>query len=287
MSTNEAYAKIMQTAWPVAYARTFSDIPYTKEVFQELLSLRGIERSELYDETQIRVSLAPQFEARHKLIDQLLKEADVHQILELASGLSTRGLIWTGNPAITYVETDLPDMVREKENIVTSLISKGTLPARPNLHFAEANALSFAELKLAIAAFKQEPLAVIHEGLLRYLDFSEKQKVAENVHALLSEFGGVWITSDISLAKIIAKDAQTAQRRLGKISGLTGRDIARNLFKDVDHARSFFEDLGFSVESHGFSEVAQELVSPQALSLDHATVSEQLGTAVVFVMRLK
>lgn len=282
-----SHDQISPTAWPVAYDRTFSDIPFSQELFDALLEVRGQERSQLFDETQIRVALAPQFEARHKLLDRLIKESGIRQILELASGLTSRGLIFTEDSSVRFVETDLPLMIEEKRKIIELLTKRGVIPLRTNLFLESANALSFVELKNATRHFSDGPIAIVNEGLLRYLNFEEKAEVAQNVHTLLVSHGGVWITPDISTVRIIDKEKDKAQSRVEKISKLTGRDISKNLFEGPDEAQTFFEHLGFSVERHRFMEVVDELVSPKRLNLTDEYVQEIIGTAVFFVMRVR
>ena len=280
------YEQISQTAFPVAYARTFSDIPYAQEVFNEFKALRGIDDNSLFTGSPYRVNLAAQFEARQKLIDKLVHLSNSKQILELASGLTTRGLEMTQNPDLTYIETDLPAMLEEKKKIVISLTEKEVVPMRTNLQFTPANALILAELEEATKEFNSgEPITVVNEGLLRYLNFEEKAVVAKNILTLLRKYGGVWITPDISSMRLIAEDAQVAKRRLEGLSGLAGRDLSKNLFEGPAEAITFFENLGFSVESHSFKEVQGDLVSPQRLGIPPEEVDEVLRNAVTFVLR--
>ena len=281
------YDQVIQTAWPVAYGRTFTDIPYSQEFFDALLSVREQEKSDLFDESQIRTSLAPQFEARHKLLDKLIIESGIKQVLELASGLTTRGVIMTANPEVQYIETDLPKMAIEKRKIIQFLVLKEIISSRSNLHIETANALELESLKHATRSFSKKPIAVVNEGLLRYLNFDEKAQVARNVHTLLHEFGGIWITPDISMKSVIAREGENADRRISKISTLTGRDVSKNLFENVDEAQGFFEKLGFSVERHSLVEIADQLISPARLELSKEQVDEVINPVVVFVMRVQ
>jgi hypothetical protein len=78
--------------------------------------------------------------ARHHLIDEILTEGiedgSISQIVEIAAGLSPRGLRFTReHPDITYVEADLPGMAERKR---AALAAAGTplrvadpMPSRP------------------------------------------------------------------------------------------------------------------------------------------------------------
>jgi len=87
----ESYEKISPTAKLVAYLRTFSDIPYAKEIADESESEKAFR--ELTEESaKSMVRLAPYWEARYKGTNQVLTKHGITQILEIAAGLSPRGL---------------------------------------------------------------------------------------------------------------------------------------------------------------------------------------------------
>jgi O-methyltransferase involved in polyketide biosynthesis len=280
------FEKVIPTAWMVAYRRTFSDIPYSQEIFNKLECIRKkMGQKDISDDLK-KPEMAPQFEARHKLIDKLIFETGNTQILELASGFSSRGLSMAHDNNFEYTEIDLPEVIKEKKQIIQEITSEEGRAVPNNLHFQSGNVLDFQNLEKATEHFdKTKPLTIINEGLLRYLNFQEKAKVAENIHTLLKEFGGAWITSDISLRKIFSNENKIMKDHVGKISELTGKDIAANRFETEEEAKRFFENLGFSIESHSFSEVINDLKSPKNLGLSEEHVKDTLEAAVVFIMR--
>jgi len=79
------FEKIIPTARMVAYRRTFSDIPYSLEIFEKLEKIRKRNNYPDIPNELKKPELAPQFEARHKLIDKLTYQTNSDQILELAS----------------------------------------------------------------------------------------------------------------------------------------------------------------------------------------------------------
>ncbi len=279
------HERISPTAWVVARLRTFTDIPYSQEVFEALQAIVRTTQSAAEIEKlegMIEPETAVFMEARVKLVNRLIKESGVKQMLELAAGFSPRGMDLTKDPSIAYAEMDLPGVMDEKRQIIEALVSQGKLPARPNLHCYDGNALNAEDISEATTAFKKEPVAIVNEGLLTYLDFDEKAKVAKNVHSLLEVFGGVWITPDLSLWS--GGKAQTVNR---KIESVTKIDKQKISFQDEAAARRFFEELGFSVESHSFREVLDELSSPAGLGLSRERAIEILGARAVFVTRVR
>jgi len=102
---------------------------------------------------------------------------------------------------------------------------------------------------------------------MRYLNFSEKEILAENVKRILSKFGGFWITSDISLKKILQQEYTVTQNNTKNLLKMTQLDFENNLFESEDHAKKFLEDFGFVVERHSFLEVIDQLSSPAKINM--------------------
>lgn len=281
--SDENYISIIPTAYLTAYPRTFTDIPYSQEIFAELEHIKQQEGGQGINEEFKVQKLAPELEARYKLINLLLQKTGILQILELAAGLSTRGLSMVNNPNVKYVELDLKPMADIKTKIIDKLID---LPS--NLHILDGNALRFSDLKKTIKYFDQnKQICIVNEGLLRYLNFSEKEQVAHNVYKLLEQFGGVWITSDVTLKKLL--ETQNAITMPGKnkiISVSTGKNFNDNSFENEEQAIRFFENQGFVVEIHQFSEVADLLVSPQKLAISEDEVKKINHSGRVLVMRV-
>jgi O-methyltransferase involved in polyketide biosynthesis len=284
--SKDVHENISPTAWGVAYRRTLTDIPYSKEIFEELEKIRLSGKGFNISADLKHDRLAPMFEARHKLVHRLLLENKSEQILEMASGLSPHGLEMTENPAVKFSEMDLPIVVRQKELILKELVSHAKIKPRQNLHLNSGNVLNLRDLENAARFFyKNKGLIVVNEGLLRYLSFKEKDIVAQNIAQLLKMFkSGIWITPDIQTlnnmgGKFVKEDKNW--REITKI------EVEKNYFEDEKHATEYFESFGFSVKRHSFMEVYDQLVSPYKLGQDKKQAEEIMGLGVVFVMRLK
>lgn len=278
------HSKVAPTANGVAYLRTFSDIPLTRELYEALE--RQLQASGQPDVAarMKRDKLAPQLEARYKLVDKLLLSTGITQVVELAAGIAPRGINLAGShPEMKYVELDLPGVIKEKEGLIASMGI--TTPA--NLSIVSGDALVSEDVKRAVGSFDpNKPIAVMNEGLMRYLTFDEKTTLARNVHGLLEQFGGAWITPDISLKSALVREDEAASGHISNLQQTTGIDISQNVFDDVAHARTFFEDLGFSVEEHSFLEVSDQLVSPAKLGMSDEEVTRLNEPCTAFVMTL-
>jgi O-methyltransferase involved in polyketide biosynthesis len=267
----KSYEKISPTAKLVAYLRTFTDIPYTKEIAMESGAKKTFQ--ELAGESkESMVRFAPFWEARYKVTDRILAEYGMTQVLEIAAGLSPRGLAMTRNPDVVYVITDLPEMLKVEETIAETIIAKSN-SHRSNLHFQAANALDMESLSTAATAFKcDRPLAVITEGLLSYLNRREQGVLAGNIHEVLGKYDGLWIATEVHTRQywqeVSQLDDKLVRKQLSAISSSTGSNIENNVFADKNDMEQFFGKAGFKMEEYSHSKVLEDLSSVKLLNLN-------------------
>lgn len=283
VTPRESYEKISPTAKFVAYLRTFTDIPFAKEMAEESGAEKIFARwAGENSETLIRS--APRFEARYKLTNRIILQRGVTQILEVAAGLSPRGLAMSENPAVVYVVTDLPNML-EQEKEIAEIILSSIKARRPNLHFQAGNALDHETLLNASTIFRaNEPVAIITEGLLPYLSRKEKEVLASNIHKIIGKHGGVWVTSDVETKQCVEEWTGSfagVGKRLTDFSNLIGRDVESNRFADDNDLKQFFKKAGFEInEERSYSSVVTELSSIRTLNLtkeEEAKIQRALG----------
>ena len=86
------------------------------------------------------------------------------------------------------------------------------------------------------------PIAIVHEGLLRYLDDEEKTRLAASVRAALAERGGWWVTADVYVRSDVAVFREEKTRRF-----LEAHRVEEKKFADWDAAESYFARSGFRV----------------------------------------
>lgn len=265
MSTEsvEEYNKISTTAKLVANLRALTDIPFAREIAaasgaeKDFQALAG-------ESAESMKRIAFIWEARYKATDQIIADYAIKQVLEIAAGLSPRGLAMTEDPDVVYVATDLPQILEQERVIVESLLAKLNT-TRPNLHFWAVNALERNNLLHAASPFQYgSPIAVITEGLLPYFTRVEKRTLADNIHDLLTRYDGIWITPDVAtkhLRKQFLQADDQVQQRMTNIADATGRDLEENAFEDENEVRQFFTDAGFAIEEYPHSNVIEELSS--------------------------
>ncbi len=239
------FRQVSATALVPAFARgECAEIPWAREMVA-VLSARGAKLSDAgsdgWAEEAVRRN-ARFFQARFLAVTNVVEEKGAAQVLELAAGLSPRGMD-LAQRGVVYVEADLADSIAMKREIVTAIL--GSVPE--GLHLRAANVIDRVQLLDCCSVFdRKRPVAVTTEGLLRYLTFEEKTELAANVLEILRRFGGWWITTDIHVKSLFTR--QSATHREGEKQRL-GRSLDANYFDDLEHARRFFEGCGFVVES--------------------------------------
>jgi O-methyltransferase involved in polyketide biosynthesis len=236
------FRRVSVTALIPAFARgEYTSIPYAREMLAFLRG-RGATLSEGPWSGDAARAFAPVFGARFRAVTRAIAEKSATQVLELAAGLSPRGME-LASQGVVYVESDLDESMTSKREIVTAIL--GAVP--PNLHLCAANAIDRAQLLACCSPFAAgRPVAVTNEGLLRYLTFDEKALVAGNVREILERYGGWWITPDVHLRALTER--QTSEYRQREQETL-GRSLDANYFEDLDHAQRFFAGCGFTVDS--------------------------------------
>ena len=271
----ESFESISPTAILTSYPRTFTDIPYEKEIFKWL-------SKNCNENVKLNKLLAPEIEARYKLTDKIMSKLNIKQVLELAAGYSSRGLIYSEKD-YNYVEMDLDIVSKNKEKMIKEIFD-----LNDRLHLVSGNALNYEDYIKCEDFFEAgKEIAVINEGLLRYLTWEEKTIVAQNVYKFIKQYGGVWITCDITPKKFIQKQHIQNPSLNSNLNTVTSRNNLNDRFEDENHIRDFFGKIGFkNIEIHKFIEVKDELKSFELLNMKKNECGELLESALVGVIRI-
>jgi hypothetical protein len=254
--------KVQGTNFDTAYFRSFSDIPNAKRLAELTNAEKETSGHRKWDDFNDRKPRIPFFEARYKAVDALIRSSGVRQVVEFAAGRTTRGI---NNPEWNYIHTDQdPEALAQMER-VTGLLTQG--PRKESPHFVRFDAISGEGMEQITSALRDEPIAVVHEGLMTYYGFESKAKIASNAYLLLKRFGGVYITPDIHNNQLWAETNTTPNpiEHDRKRSESFGRDFTSMRFTTQDQALRFFSDLGFKAEIYKMSQLVPRLSSLDAL----------------------
>lgn len=270
------FESISPTAIVTSYPRTFTDIPYEKEIYQWL------QKNCKDNDVKLNKLLAPEIEARYKLTNKILDDLNIEQVIEIAAGYSSRGIIYA-EKGYEYVEMDLEEIAKNKVKLLKDIAS---IPN--NLHITSGNALNYADFEKCDGFLdKNKEVAIINEGLLRYLTFEEKEIVAKNIYNVLKEQNGVWITCDVTPKKFIEKQNVCLPDFNKNLNQVTSRNNLQDRFNDIEHIKSFMMKIGFkNIEIHRFIEMKEKLKSFEILGVAKEEYDELLENAIVAVIKI-
>lgn len=270
------FESISPTALVTAYPRQFTDIPYEKEIYQWL------QKNCKNNDVKLNKLLAPEIEARYKLTNKILDDLNIKQVVEIAAGYSSRGVIYA-KKGYEYIEMDLEEVAKNKVRLLKEIAS---IP--DNLHITSGNALNYADFEKCNEFLnKNKEVAIINEGLLRYLTFQEKEIVAKNIYNVLKKYNGVWITCDVTPKKFIEKQNVCLPDFNKNLNQVTSRNDLQDRFNDIEHIKSFMMKIGFkNIELHRFIEMKEQLKSFEILGVSKEEYDELLENAIVAVIKI-
>ena len=198
-------------------------------------------------------------EPRHRAIDYFLfSKFPYTQIVELASGLSPRGMTFAENAEMTYIEADLPDMIKMKKEKVEQ-VYKDKKIKRPNHKFISADIFADNLVdKIGPLLDKNEKLVVITEGLTIYYDMEHLKQIFTNIRQLLKSCaGGVYIT------EIYHEEDMKRNVFNNAIMSNAVKLLKTKFYLDIDNkaeGEEFFKSCGFDfIETINPLEVSKQL----------------------------
>jgi O-methyltransferase involved in polyketide biosynthesis len=283
------YEKISLTAQLAAYMRQFSDIPYagdvaellhSQEVFEDLLRGQQMTPEDL-------LWYAPIFEARYKAVTEAIRRTGIRQVLELASGLTLRGLVFTRDPGCTYIESDLGGISAEKRALIASLREKYNLVDHGNLHFPAVNALDREQLQAAVKGLdRDQPMVVVSEGLFPYLSRDEMRTVVGNIRGLLEEFKGSWITTDFSIREEVNQVSEQQRKFRRIVAAATEHKMYNNAFDSLEQLMAFLDGMRLSAEIRNPLDEIGEIVSIRRLHLPEGLLDPLRASLRLWVLKV-
>jgi O-methyltransferase involved in polyketide biosynthesis len=209
--------------------------------------------------------------ARHRVIDHLLEQrlrsGAVTHVVELACGMSPRGLeLVRRHPALTYVEVDLPAMAARKRDALRRI---GTDEERHRVEAADVLSGELAEVFERLG----DPggVAVVTEGLLNYFPTDQVVGLWSRLAEQLRAFPSGTYLSDLH----VASTTGVADRLFAAGLGLAVRGRVHFHFPDEAAAAGALRSVGFaSAELHAPSAYAGVLPGMTAAGADRVRVVE-------------
>ena len=241
---NRNFNTISPSAKSLLLMKGYTHIPFARQT-AELIEYPGIYNPDFGKKDMTFWARTLHFENRYWSIDQLLEDLPIKNIIELSSGFSFRSLEFTKQKGIHYIDTDLPEVITTKKDIIDAL-KKESFNTEGQLELLPLNALDDKEFHKIINRFPKGEIIILNEGLLMYLDTHEKEKLCSIIHNILKEHGGYWITADIYLKN---KHKELGLRFDDKTKEfLEQHQTEDNKFDSFKEAEAFFKKMGFIVD---------------------------------------
>ncbi len=174
---------------------------------------------------------------RHAMFDHVVRESGARQVLEIAAGLSPRGVTFSHDATIAYTEVDLPEMVTQKRELLGRTLRGQAVLSRSNYRIEAAD---LRETSLTQFVQPEVPVCIVAEGLFMYLDAGHQRTLWRSVFEALGRATGGEFVFDLTPAVEKQKD------------GFAGRILSRLM-------KVFTKGQGFEADQRGRNEIASEL----------------------------
>ncbi|HEX6429052.1 MAG TPA: class I SAM-dependent methyltransferase [Niastella sp.] len=255
------YSSISPSAKSLLLMKGYTNIPYARQM---AALIQGPEPFDLnFDDKDFGFWLrVMHFESRYWSIDQLLKQTDNKNIIELSSGYSLRGLEVCTREAIHYIDTDLPEVIATKQQIINDQLLGNNLIGE--LELLPLNAMNAAAFNIVVNRFASGPVTIVNEGLLMYLNQEEKKQLCKTIHRLLKERGGCWITADVYIKRSLEMQ-QVFPHTKGEAAFFEQHNIENNKFDSYEAAETFFKEQGFEIVKEATPNFKELSVLPHLL----------------------
>ena len=227
---NDQFDPVSPTAKIVGYLRSrdkslsFAAQPAMEKEGKELLS-------QLSDVDAKTVQLmAALFQCRYHTVNAAIANSGASQVIELASGISPRGLQWARSvPDSIFVETDLPALMIHKSKLLRGQILDSTEINAGILHCAGADVLNLDSIREALTAIDRElPFVIVSEGLLLYLSTDELNVLMGHMASILRDHPqATWIADFVSKANLgeLLESSPGVAHAVRKVFSMTGREV--------------------------------------------------------------
>lgn len=226
----------------------------------------------------VGVNIAETLLQRHQVMDyrleHLIRDNGVTQVLEIACGLSPRGLLFSRRfPGVRYIEADLPGMVARKRDLLEKNQSLTDRHDVIECNFFEKNTPAALETILQERFDRTQPLVIVTEGLVNYFDLPTISSVWAKIARLTKEFPAAWYLTDL-YPHAHGRAAPWVNLGALLLSQIARADV--NLHFDSDDAiEDGFRMCGFSeVTAHQPEDFYDRVPIPRSLRHSHVRVVE-------------
>lgn len=215
----------------------------------------------------VRKGYAVALEARYEISNEMIRREGRPYLIDLPCGYTPRAFS-TAREGKHYIGFDLPVVADEIGAIVKEL-----LPAElsPLVAYHGVDATNYDSMRSALDHVNGE-VCIATDGLLGYFNESELSAMCANVRRILHEFGGSWITGDMTnevifgatFGTLLRSDPEALQAfSMNTASRMADVTMKQNsLFTGgAQKAAEYLRGAGFRVEKVSYSELMPSLIA--------------------------
>lgn len=237
---------------------------------------------------QLMLGFSVIVEMRFEVTENYFRRSGIRQLMDLPCGYTSRGLRLAGN-GFKYYGCDLPAVIDEFLPVVTNFLSADDMKS---IHYSSVDATNYDSLRSALKGAEGEIL-ITTEGMLMYFTQPELEEVFRNIHRLLDEFGGRWITLDRLLTRktdeiqnaILENFQESSIDVIRKTLSANSLEIPDNIMfvGDETQARKFINDMGFDLMLEPVKNyLPQKLHSMEKLPEEHQRAIRKILESICY-----
>jgi O-methyltransferase involved in polyketide biosynthesis len=201
-----------------------------------------------------------------KQIHQFVESCRPEQIVELAAGSSAFGLEYSQKYSNkVYVETDLPEIIRKKADILKIILREESLTKSPNHILLPLDVLKDDIHKiLKNRVKKSRKIVVFAEGLTSYFDSDSYETYLANVAGFLDKIAdGVYVSHETLGESMTSGFGGKILR--GLVSLIT-RSKAHKHFASAEELREYYKKKGFKEVKHSETDSGSYIFSMKRIT---------------------
>lgn len=191
-------------------------------------------------------------DVRYEAVNYQVRNAGNKVILDFACGFSPRGLEMA-NEGYQYCGGDLQMVVPVIKPIIKALAGNNS----DNIEYMVVDVTDADSCNKASECFSEGPVTIITEGLLQYLNTTEKRTLFKNIASILKNRGGCYInpdcnTNDFALkicSSMMDQNAPEAVKKTHDAYSTHGdSDTGSTMVDPLEETIQFLRDAGLKAE---------------------------------------
>ena len=192
-------------------------------------------------------------ELHYSALNEYIKLNGYKTVIDLGCGVSPRGIVMARN-GINYIGIELEPVAKAMEEYTPYFLNDGQLKY---VNFAVAD---FTDRDAMIAAAKniQGPVCIVSELVMVFLSKTQQQALFDNIHEILKEHGGCFVTADYTTGEIFYDGTEkiygekvtdrVAEETVKLYAEVSETDFTGTVFDTHKESMDFIKEHGFNIE---------------------------------------